>query len=94
MAPRLKDEDYNKPKDNEHKKEDALPPASVLLVPVEHGTKRRRKRSDFNRHHPTTRDGHKPSGDFKLLYRLVHVDSRLLNVIFDAVKECALVYDE
>jgi hypothetical protein len=37
---------------------------------------------------------HPPSGDFKLLYRLVHVDGRLLDVVFDAVKECALVYDE
>lgn len=44
MAPRLEDEDHDKSKDNEQKKEDALPPASVLLVPVEHGTKRSGRR--------------------------------------------------
>ena len=35
MAPRLEDEDHDKSKNNEEKKEDVLPPASVLLVPVE-----------------------------------------------------------
>jgi hypothetical protein len=44
MAPRLEDEDHDKSKNNEQKKEDVLPPASVLLVPVEHGTKRSGRR--------------------------------------------------
>jgi hypothetical protein len=35
MAPRFEDEDHNKSKNNKQKKEDALPLASVLLVPVE-----------------------------------------------------------
>ena len=34
MAPRFEDEDQDKAKNNEQKKEDALPLASVLLVPV------------------------------------------------------------
>jgi len=67
MVPRLEDEDHDKSKNNEQKKDDVLPPASVLLV---------------------------PSGDIKLLYGLAHVDARLLDVVFDTVEECALVYDE
>ncbi len=35
MASGLEDEDYYEPKDEEQEKEDALPPASILLVPVE-----------------------------------------------------------
>jgi hypothetical protein len=35
MAPRLEDEDHDKSKNNEQKKEDVLPLAGVLLVPVE-----------------------------------------------------------
>ena len=42
MAPGLEDEDHDKSKDNKQKKEDVFPPASVLLVPVSNGTKRRR----------------------------------------------------
>jgi hypothetical protein len=45
-VPRLEDEDDDERKDNEQKKEYALPPASVLLVPVEHGTKNRRDREE------------------------------------------------
>ena len=44
MAPRFKDEDDDKSKNDEQKKEYAFPLASVLLVPVERGTKRRRER--------------------------------------------------
>jgi hypothetical protein len=35
MVPRLEDEDHDKSKNDEQKKEDVLPLASVLLVPVE-----------------------------------------------------------
>ena len=41
MPPRLEDEDQDKRKNNEQKKEDALPPARILLVPVERGIKKR-----------------------------------------------------
>ena len=34
MPPRLEDEDYYEPKDEEQEKEDTLPPASIRLVPV------------------------------------------------------------
>lgn len=53
MPPRLEDEDYYEPKDEEQEKEDALPPASILLVPVRaHEPKRERgkMRSNFNRY--------------------------------------------
>lgn len=35
MAPGFEDEDHNKSKNNKQKKEDTLPLAGVLLVPVE-----------------------------------------------------------
>ena len=62
MPPRLEDEDYYEPKDEEQEKEDALPLASILLVPVRvraHGPKREggRMRSNFNRYQTRTREG-------------------------------------
>jgi len=51
MAPRLKDEDHDKSKNNEQKKEDVLPLASVLLVPVQQrNQKGAREGIDFNRY--------------------------------------------
>jgi len=97
MPPRLEDEDYYERKDEEQEKEDALPPASILLIPVRaHEPKRESERmgSNFNRYQTRTREGYEPSSNFKLPHRIVHVDSRLLNIVFDTVKECALVYDE
>jgi hypothetical protein len=44
MAPRFEYEDHDKSKNNEQKKEDVLPPASVLLEPVE------QRNQDFNRY--------------------------------------------
>jgi len=59
MPPRLEDEDHYEPKDEEQEKEDALPPASILLVPVRmHEPKRERgrMRSNFNRYQTRTRE--------------------------------------
>ena len=44
MAPRLEDEDHDESKNNEQKKEDVLPLASVLLVPVEQRNQRGERR--------------------------------------------------
>jgi hypothetical protein len=51
MVPRLEDEDHDKSKNNEQKKEDVLPPASVLLVPVEQRNQKEARRDQtFNRY--------------------------------------------
>lgn len=42
MTPWLEDEDDNKPKDYEQEKENALPPASVFLIPVGRGSEQRK----------------------------------------------------
>jgi len=94
MAPGLEDEDYDEPKDDEQEEENALPPASVLLVPVACGNQKGEERSDSNRYQSQHVRAYGPSRDFKLLYCVVHVGSRLLDIVFDAVKERALVYDE
>src|SRR6266850_4817925 len=43
MASGLEDEDQYEPKDEEQEKEDALPPASILLVPVERMTQKEKE---------------------------------------------------
>jgi hypothetical protein len=53
VASGLEDEDYYEPKDEEQEKEDALPSASILLVPVERRNQKEKegeKRSNFNRY--------------------------------------------
>jgi hypothetical protein len=53
MAPGLENEDHDKSENNEQKKEDVFPPASVLLVPVEQRNQKEARedtnQSDFNR---------------------------------------------
>lgn len=46
MAPRFEDEDHDKSENNEQKKEDALPLACVLLVPVEQRNQKEAREDD------------------------------------------------
>ena len=80
---RLEDEDEDEAKDNEQQEKDTFPLAGVFLVSnvVIRKKKRKRRKNGL-------------CSDSQVLDGIFHLDRSLLDIVFDAVKEGALIDDK